>query len=87
MNPHLARMGAVNVPRAEFVALVERNNRQVILTTLGREVVERGNAILLEVEDQNSPQLQRLMRSSLMDRIINLAIACRKNVPPGRRSG
>lgn len=32
-------------------ALVERNNRQVILTTLGREVVELGRNILLEVED------------------------------------
>jgi len=33
------------------VPLVERNNRQVILTALGREVVERGRAILIEVED------------------------------------
>ena len=32
-------------------ALVERNNRQLILTALGQDVVERGRAILMEVED------------------------------------
>lgn len=32
-------------------ALVERNNRRVILTTLGREVVERSRNILTEVDD------------------------------------
>lgn len=32
-------------------ALVERNNRQVILTALGREVVERVRNILLDVDD------------------------------------
>ena len=33
------------------IALVERNNRQVILTTLGQDVIERARQILLEVED------------------------------------
>jgi LysR family hydrogen peroxide-inducible transcriptional activator len=33
------------------VSLVERNNRQVILTTLGDEVVGRARTILLDVED------------------------------------
>ena len=33
------------------VALVERNNRQVILTALGQEAVKRGRSILLDVED------------------------------------
>lgn len=32
-------------------ALVERNNRQVILSPLGADVVERAQAIQLEVED------------------------------------
>ncbi len=33
------------------VALVERNNRRVILTALGSDVVERARGILLEVDD------------------------------------
>ena len=33
------------------IALVERNNRQVILTTLGQDVVDRARNILLDVED------------------------------------
>lgn len=32
-------------------ALVERSNRRVMLTTLGQDVVERGRAILMEVDD------------------------------------
>ena len=32
-------------------ALVERNNRRVILTALGQEVVQRGRSILMEVDD------------------------------------
>ena len=32
-------------------ALVERNNRQVILTSLGRDVVEQARQILLDVDD------------------------------------
>ena len=43
--------GILELEDALGAALVERNNRQVILTTLGREVVERARAILLEVED------------------------------------
>ena len=31
-NPHLSRMGAVEVPRAEFIELVERNAHQPTLT-------------------------------------------------------
>ena len=33
------------------VPLVERNNRMVILTLLGQEVVQRGQAIMLDVDD------------------------------------
>ena len=36
------------------VPLVERNNRAVILTLLGEEVVRRGRSILLDVEDLRS---------------------------------
>ena len=36
------------------VPLVERNNRAVILTLLGEEVVRRGRSILLDVEDVRS---------------------------------
>ncbi|MEH6570220.1 MAG: hydrogen peroxide-inducible genes activator [Halioglobus sp.] len=36
------------------VPLVERNNRAVILTLLGEEVVRRGRSILLDVEDMRS---------------------------------
>jgi len=43
--------GIAELEDALGAALVERNNRQVILTTLGREVVERSRAILLDVED------------------------------------
>jgi LysR family hydrogen peroxide-inducible transcriptional activator len=41
------------------VALVERNNRRVILTVLGQDVVKRAQGILLEVED-----LQALCQAS-----------------------
>ncbi len=43
--------GILELEDALGVALVERNNRQVILSVLGREVVERGRNILMEVED------------------------------------
>ena len=43
--------GILELEETLGVSLVERNNRQVILTTLGAEVVERGREILLEVED------------------------------------
>jgi LysR family hydrogen peroxide-inducible transcriptional activator len=43
--------GVLELEETLGVSLVERNNRQVILTTLGAEVVERGQTILLEVED------------------------------------
>jgi len=33
------------------VSLVERNNRNVLLTSLGREVVDRGRQILVDIED------------------------------------
>ena len=33
------------------VSLVERNNRNVLLTSLGQEVVDRGRAVLVEIED------------------------------------
>jgi LysR family hydrogen peroxide-inducible transcriptional activator len=36
------------------VPLVERNNRAVILTLLGEEVVRRGRSILMDVEDMRS---------------------------------
>jgi LysR family hydrogen peroxide-inducible transcriptional activator len=43
--------GILELEEALGASLVERNNRQVILTTLGREVVDRGRGILLDVED------------------------------------
>jgi LysR family hydrogen peroxide-inducible transcriptional activator len=43
--------GILELEDALGAALVERNNRQVILTTLGREVVERSQDILMGVED------------------------------------
>lgn len=43
--------GILELEETLGAALVERNNRQVILTTLGLEVVERGQAILMDVED------------------------------------
>jgi len=43
--------GILELEDALGAALVERNNRQVILTTLGRDVVERGQNIMLEVDD------------------------------------
>ena len=33
------------------VSLVERNNRNVLLTSLGQDVVDRGREILVEIED------------------------------------
>lgn len=33
------------------VSLVERNNRQVILSGLGREIVDRGRGVLTDIED------------------------------------
>lgn len=33
------------------VSLVERNNRNVLLTSLGQDVVDRGRAVLVEIED------------------------------------
>ena len=43
--------GILELEEALGASLVERNNRQVILTTLGLEVVERAEGILLDVED------------------------------------
>ncbi len=43
--------GLMELEDALGVALVERNNRQVILTALGADVVQRARDILLEVDD------------------------------------
>ena len=43
--------GILELEEALGASLVERNNRQVILTTLGGEIVQRARAILLDVED------------------------------------
>ncbi len=43
--------GVLELEDALGVALVERNNRQVILSVLGQEVVQRGRDILMGVED------------------------------------
>ncbi|MEP5765261.1 MAG: hydrogen peroxide-inducible genes activator [Halieaceae bacterium] len=43
--------GILELEEALGASLVERNNRQVILSALGSEVVERGRTILLDVED------------------------------------
>lgn len=43
--------GILELEEALGTSLVERNNRQVILTGLGSDVVARAQAILLEVED------------------------------------
>lgn len=43
--------GILELEDALGAALVERNNRRVILSVLGREVVTRSRAILMEIED------------------------------------
>jgi len=43
--------GVLELEDALGASLVERNNRQVILSSLGSEIVERGRSILLDVED------------------------------------
>ena len=43
--------GILELEEALGAALLERNNRRVILTTLGRDVLGRARGILLEVED------------------------------------
>jgi LysR family hydrogen peroxide-inducible transcriptional activator len=43
--------GILELEEALGASLVERNNRQVILTSLGSDIVKRAQSILLEVED------------------------------------
>ncbi|MEM0953054.1 MAG: hydrogen peroxide-inducible genes activator [Pseudomonadota bacterium] len=43
--------GILELEEALGASLIERNNRQVILTSLGSDIVERAQTILLEVED------------------------------------
>lgn len=43
--------GILELEDALGVALVERNNRRVILTSLGQDVVGRGRDIMIDVED------------------------------------
>lgn len=43
--------GVLELEQVLGVSLVERNNRQVLLTSLGEEVVQRGRDLLLGVDD------------------------------------
>ena len=43
--------GILELEDALEASLVERNNRQVILTGLGQEIVDRGRSVLLDVDD------------------------------------